>query len=285
MSMENVFNPSVSDYVRQSGSSFYFPMLVFPKDKRDAIMTVYAFCRYTDDMVDTVRVNYNPLEFLDHWKKELQNAIAGKSELNFLNQLVHIARRFSIPLELFFELIRGVEMDLTINRYKTFDELYEYCYRVASTVGLMTISILGKKNSRIESYAVNTGIAVQLTNIIRDVAADIQKNRIYIPKQELDKFGCSENDLLTGNNKASFLNLMRDQCERAQVYYGKADEDYDAERTYLLFPARAMQNIYHSLLIKTEANLEILFQKKISLSIPQKASIVFKTWWNERQYA
>lgn len=248
-------------------------------------MTVYAFCRYTDDMVDTVRVNYNPLEFLDHWKKELQNAIAGKSELNFLNQLVHIARRFSIPLELFFELIRGVEMDLTINRYKTFDELYEYCYRVASTVGLMTISILGKKNSRIESYAVNTGIAVQLTNIIRDVAADIQKNRIYIPKQELDKFGCSENDLLTGNNKASFLNLMRDQCERAQVYYGKADEDYDAERTYLLFPARAMQNIYHSLLIKTEANLEILFQKKISLSIPQKASIVFKTWWNERQYA
>ncbi|MBL7995683.1 phytoene/squalene synthase family protein [bacterium] len=283
--MHNLFNPSISDYVRQSGSSFYFPMLVFPKDKRDAIMTVYAFCRYTDDMVDTENDNHNPFEFLDHWKTELQTAISGKSQLSFLNRLVYIARRFSIPLDLFFELIRGVEMDLTKNRYKTFDELYEYCYRVASTVGLMTVSILGKKSSRIESYAVNTGIAVQLTNIIRDVASDVQKNRIYIPKQELEKFGCTEEDLLSGNNQSSFVMLMREQCIRARRYYMQADDDYAAERSYLLFPARAMQNIYYSLLVKTEQNLENLSSKKISLSIPQKASIVFKTWWNERQFA
>lgn len=283
--MQSVFNPSISQYVRRSGSSFYFPMLVFPKDKRDAIMTVYAFCRYTDDMVDTVRANHNPFEFLEHWKEELRRAISGYSELNFLNQLVQIARRFSIPLDLFFELIRGMEMDLTKNRYKTFDELYEYCYRVASTVGLMTVSILGKKNSRIESYAINTGIAVQLTNIIRDVASDIQKNRIYIPKQELEKFGCTEDELLNENNRGSFLNLMHSQCAHALHYYRKADEDFAAERSYLLFPARAMQNIYHELLMKTELNIENLIHKKISLSIPQKASIVFKTWWNERQYA
>lgn len=282
--MNSVFNPSVTQYVRRSGSSFYFPMLVFPRDKRNAIMTVYAFCRYTDDMVDTVAAHPNPLEFLDHWKNELQKAVTGKSEIHFLNQLIDIAAKFSIPLELFFELIRGVEMDLTKNRYKTFEELYEYCYRVASTVGLMTVSILGKKNSRIESYAVNTGIAVQLTNIIRDVASDIQKDRIYIPKQELEKFGCTEEDFLNRKNHASFLRLMREQCARAHHFYQKADADYAIERSYLLFPARAMQNIYRSLLIKTETHLNDVFQKKISLSLPQKASIVIKTWWNERLY-
>jgi 15-cis-phytoene synthase len=197
--------------------------------------------------------------------------------------LIHTARAFSIPVELFFELIRGVEMDLTKNRYKSFDELYEYCYRVASTVGLMTVSILGKKNSCVESYAINTGIAVQLTNIIRDVASDIQKNRIYIPKEELEKFGCTEDDLIQKNNSEAFVNLMREQCRRANTYYAKADEDYAAERTYLLFPARAMQNIYRQLLFKTETNLNSLFQEKIALSLPQKASIVAKTWWHERQ--
>ena len=281
--MDTTFNPTVSQYVRQSGSSFYYPMLMFPKDKRDAIMTVYAFCRYTDDMVDIVRANSDPFEFLEHWKKELQNAFDGRSQLHFLNRLVHIARTFSIPVELFFELIRGVEMDLTKKRYKTFEELYEYCYRVASTVGLMTVSILGKKNSRIESYAINTGIAVQLTNIIRDVASDIQKDRIYIPAQELEKFGCTENDLLQKQVNDAFLNLMRAQCDYAKTYYTKADEDYAAEGSYFLFPARAMQNIYRQLLFKTESNLNGLFHKKITLSLPEKASIVAKTWWNERQ--
>lgn len=279
----DTFNPTVSQYVRQSESSFYYPMLMFPKDKRDAIMTVYAFCRYTDDMVDIVRANSDPFEFLEHWKKELQNAFDGRSQLQFLNRLVHIARTFSIPVELFFELIRGVEMDLTKKRYKTFDELYEYCYRVASTVGLMTVSILGKKNSRIESYAVNTGIAVQLTNIIRDVASDIQKDRIYIPAQELEKFGFTENDLQRKEVNAAFLTLMRAQCDYARSYYAKADDDYAAEGSYFLFPARAMQNIYRQLLLKTESNLDGLFHEKISLSLPQKAAIVAKTWWNERQ--
>lgn len=279
----DTFNPTVSQYVRQSESSFYYPMLMFPKDKRDAIMTVYAFCRYTDDMVDIVRANSDPFEFLEHWKKELQNAFDGRSQLQFLNRLVHIARTFSIPVELFFELIRGVEMDLTKKRYKTFDELYEYCYRVASTVGLMTVSILGKKNSRIESYAVNTGIAVQLTNIIRDVASDIQKDRIYIPAQELEKFGFTENDLQRKEVNAAFLTLMRAQCDYARSYYAKADDDYAAEGSYFLFPARAMQNIYRQLLLKTESNLDGLFHEKISLSLPQKATIVAKTWWNERQ--
>jgi phytoene synthase len=283
--MSAAFNPSIAQYVRDSESSFYFPMLMFPRDKRDAIMTVYAFCRYTDDMVDVARADWDPLEFLDHWKKELHNAISGRSELQFLNRLAHIARSFSIPVELFFELIRGVEMDLTKKRYKTFDELYEYCYRVASTVGLMTVSILAKKNARVESYAVNTGIAVQLTNIIRDVASDIQKDRIYIPEQEMIKFGYTETDLVHNTNSEAFIHLMIEQCRKAEAYYTKADEDYAAERSYLLFPARAMQNIYHRLLIKTESNLDSLFHKKVTLSIPQKASIVLKTWWDEKQFS
>ncbi len=283
--MNPAFNPSIAQYVRESGSSFYFPMLMFPRDKREAIMTVYAFCRYTDDMVDVVRPDRDPFEFLDHWRKELQKAIAGRSELQFLNRLIHTARSFSIPVDLFFELIRGVEMDLTKKRYKTFDELYEYCYRVASTVGLMTVSILGKKNPRIESYAVNTGIAVQLTNIIRDVASDIQKDRIYIPEQEMNKFGYTEKDLIQKRNTTVFVELMREQCRKAEEYYAKADEAYAAERSYLLFPARAMQNIYHRLLIKTESHLDDLFHKKITLSLPQKASIVLKTWWDEKQFS
>ncbi len=275
---------SIANYVRRSRSSFYYPMLVLPREKRKALMTVYAFCRYTDDIADQLAEDpsFNSLQFLQHWSDESRLAVEGHSDYPFLNQVMAVARKFTIPFELFFELIGGIEMDLRKKRYQTFEELYTYCYKVASTVGLMTIRILGKGGSGAEAYAVDAGIAMQLTNIIRDVSSDLRRNRIYLPSDEMKLFACSELDLSA--HSGAYLSLMRLQCRRAHDYYDAANERYQQERSQALFPARAMQNIYYELLLKIEKNLDRLPEKKISIPIPRKANVVIKTWFEGRRY-
>ncbi|MBX7152967.1 phytoene/squalene synthase family protein [bacterium] len=278
---------AINDYVRKAGSSFYYPMLMLPREKRDALMTVYAFCRYTDDMVDNaavLRQPYNPVEFLQHWRSELKSAIQGHSKYPFLNKLIQVARKFSIPFELFFELISGVELDLKKNRYSTFTELYDYCYKVASTVGLMCIRIMGKRSESVQAYAVHLGIAMQLTNIVRDVASDFQRNRIYLPIEEMSTYGISELNFNDRSNPEAFKKLIDDQCRRAREYYNSADQFYKNDQSYLLFPARAMQNIYFRLLQKIETSTHEILHRKIRLHFPEKFSILFNTWMEERRH-
>src|SRR5579862_5300997 len=150
-------------------SSFEFSFSFLPKVKRDAIKTVYYFCRETDDIVDNVRDVRTNVERLGHWREELEHALHGSSEYPVLNQLSAIAKKFNIPVEHFYELIRGVEMDIVKTRYQTFGDLKEYCYLVASSVGLMCLGIFSPRNPKTRDYAVNLGIALQLTNILRDV--------------------------------------------------------------------------------------------------------------------
>lgn len=278
---------AINDYVRKAGSSFYYPMLLLPREKRDALMTVYAFCRYTDDMVDNAAFfhhAYNPGEFLQHWRIELKSAIQGHSKYPFLNKLIQVARKFSIPFELFFELISGVELDLKKNRYATFTELYDYCYKVASTVGLMCIRIMGKRSEPAQAYAVHLGIAMQLTNIVRDVASDYQRNRIYLPTEDMSAFGISEINFNDRSNQDAFRDLIGDQCRRAREYYASANQFYKRDQSYLLFPARAMQNIYFRLLQKIETTGHEILYRKIHLSFPEKFSILFNTWMEERRH-
>jgi len=267
-------------YVRRSKSSFYYPMLMLPREKRHALMAVYAFCRYTDDMIDGAQeFRFNPADFLEHWKREFSCAVHGRSQYAFLNQVTKIARDFSIPFELFFSLINGMEMDVKKNRYGTFDELYEYCYNVASTVGLMCIHIMGKSSA--EAYAVHLGIAMQLTNIIRDVSSDFRRDRVYIPQDELERFGLDSNDWLA--DKQATRALMQFQCDRAGEFYRKAEKSYAMEKSYLLLPARMMNKIYFELYRKIESRLPALTSTKIALTLPEKFQILISTWLDERR--
>ena len=160
---------------KKSNSSFYYAFNLLPSAKRDAMNTVYAFCRQTDDIVDEgsdpASLKY---EKLRKWRIELEKSFSGHSEYLILNKLSSTIQNFNIPLEPFFELLKGMEMDLQKNRYLTFDDLQLYCYRVASTVGLMCVEIFGYKHASTRDFAINLGIALQLTNILRDIKKDAE---------------------------------------------------------------------------------------------------------------
>jgi len=200
---------SSKQIAKESKSSFYYAFTLLPQPKRDAMNAVYAFCRKTDDIVDEgnepIDLKY---EKLRKWRIELEKALKGNSEYALLNKVATIIKQFNIPLEPFFELIIGMEMDLQRNRYLSFDDLVQYCYRVASTVGLMCIEIFGYKNNSAKDYAVNLGVAMQLTNILRDVGKDSEKGRIYLPQKDLIDFHYSEEELFRKTYNPNFVSLM-----------------------------------------------------------------------------
>lgn len=264
---------------KESNSSFYYAFSLLAKPKRDAMNTVYAFCRKTDDIVDegddSEEIKY---ERLRKWRIELEKALYSRSDSHFFNKLASIIKQFNIPIDPFFELIAGMEMDLQHKRYRSFEELVQYCYRVASTVGLMCIEIFGYKNKSTKDYAVNLGLAMQLTNILRDVKKDSEKGRIYLPQNDLVKFQYTEQDIFERRYDANFISLMKFEAERAKVFFSKADQALDFEDKPSLFPARAMQHIYQRLLTKLEAEKFDVFNKKIKVGTVEKAAISLGVW-------
>ncbi|MEK9136972.1 MAG: presqualene diphosphate synthase HpnD, partial [Bacteroidota bacterium] len=237
---------------KNSNTSFYYSIAVLPKQKREAISAVYAFCRYTDDIVDEGTDERRKVVLLRKWRMELGQALRGSSGYPLLNQLSSTARKFNIPVDHFYDLIRGMEMDLGKTRYETFEELREYCYLVASSVGLMCRQIFGFKNDSTREYAINLGIALQLTNILRDVKDDAKRGRIYIPQEDLRRFGYTEEDLLAGRHTPAFVNLMRFECDRARQYFDAARNALKDEDKYFFFAARIMWSIYAHLLRRIE---------------------------------
>lgn len=240
---------------------------------------VYAFCRKTDDIVDANSPTINEKkEKLFSWKTSLEDAFNGKSENILLSEVAECTEKFNIPQKPFFSLIDGMEMDLTKNRYSTFEELKEYCYRVASTVGLMTIPIFGYKNIETEKYATNLGIALQLTNILRDVKIDSYIDRIYLPQEDLEKFNYTQEDLMNSIYNENFTELMKFQASRAKEYYKLADSYLHEEDKSSMFTARAMQYIYYRLLDKIEQEKYNIFEKKIRVSTINKLFIALSVW-------
>jgi phytoene synthase len=194
---------------RKSSSSFYYAFNLLPTDKREAMNTVYAFCRETDDIIDEGNLpDELKYEKLRKWRIELEKAFSGNSDYSLLNKLGKTIQKFNIPYEPFFELLKGMEMDLQRSRYLTFDDLQLYCYRVASTVGLMCIEIFGYKHKSAKDFAINLGIALQLTNILRDVKKDSQSGRIYLPQKDLIRFNYSEDDILSQNYNENFIEVL-----------------------------------------------------------------------------
>jgi phytoene synthase len=263
---------------KQSNTNFYFSFSLLPKQQREAIHAVYAFCRCTDDIVDEGTDREQQVVLLTRWRQELERSWHGYSQYPILNQLSQMAHKFKIPVEHFFELIKGMEMDLGRNRYETFDELRLYCYRVGSTVGLMCTEIFGYKNENSKLYAENLGIALQLTNILRDIKTDAKKGRIYLPREDLQRFGYSEEYLFAHRYTPDFVRLMEFECARARQFYILADSYLSAEDTPRFFAAKIMETIYLHLLDRIERSRYNVFEKKISISRLRKFAVAIRIW-------
>ncbi len=263
---------------KQSNTSFYYSFSFLPKSQREAINTVYAFCRCTDDIVDEGNNREQQALTLRRWRLELERSLTGNSQYSILNQVSVIAVKFKIPVEHFFELIKGMEMDLERSRYETFEELRLYCYRVAGTVGLMCTEIFGYKNENAKKYAENLGLALQLTNILRDVKADAKKGRIYLPLEDMRRFGYSEEDLLANHYSQEFIQLMSFESARTREYYRLADEYLSAEDAPRFFAAKIMEDIYLRILNRIERQRFNVFEKRISISKIRKIAVALRIW-------
>lgn len=225
-------------------TSFYYSFSFLPAEKRNALRTVYEFCRRTDDLVDNFSSPGEKASGLKRWREELDLAEGGKSGIAVLNEVGRIASDFGIPFRILHDLLDGVEMDIARNRYATFDELERYCELVASSVGLMCINIFGLRNPRTEEYARLLGVALQLTNIIRDVGVDAGFGRIYIPLDEIEKFGCTEGEILKRSYSGRFRDLMAHQASRAEGYYADASSALRKSDRPAMYPAMIMEKIY-----------------------------------------
>ncbi|MBZ0159913.1 presqualene diphosphate synthase HpnD [Candidatus Methylomirabilis sp.] len=263
---------------KQSGSNFSSAFLFLPKPKREAIYAVYAFCRLSDDLVDESRAGGDPAAELARWRHTLDTCLQDNVGPPVIMAVGQAARRFNIPKVYFEELLNGMEMDLVRARYATFEELYPYCYRVASIVGLICIEIFGYTNPQAKIYAEQLGIAFQLTNILRDVGVDAQRGRIYLPQDELKRFGYSEEDLLAGRYNHAFVELMRFQCERARGFFQAASAALAAEDTRSLLAAEIMRAIYYRLLLKIEAQQYDVFHGNITIGKYRKLLLAGTLW-------
>jgi phytoene synthase len=272
-------NNIAKEISKKSKSSFYYAFNLLPAEQRDAMNTVYAFCRETDDIVDEGTVADDiKYEKLRKWRIELEKSLNGHSEYPLINKLSKTIQNFNIPLEPFFDLLKGMEMDLQQKRYITFNDLRTYCYHVASTVGLMCIEIFGYRHPTAKDFAVNLGIALQLTNILRDVKKDAEKGRIYLPKEDLEKFGYNESDIFNNTYNENFQKMMKYQVERAREYFNTATACLNREDKKAMFAARAMQHIYYRMLNKiVDADYDV-YNTKIKISTAKKVGISLGVW-------
>ena len=262
-----------------SNSSFYYAFNLLSSEKRNAMNTVYAFCRQTDDIVDEGLESHEiRYENLHKWRLELEKAFHGTSHYSLLNKLTATIRKFNIPIDPFYELLKGMEMDLQKNRYLTFDDLQLYCYRVASTVGLMCIEIFGYKHKSTRDFAVNLGIALQLTNILRDIKKDAEAGRIYLPEEDMKRFNYSEKDLLNLTYNENFRTMMRYEVNRAKHYFEEATKNLNLDDKGKMFAARAMQHIYTRILDKiVDADYDV-YNNDVRASRLEKIWISLGVW-------
>ncbi len=266
---------------KRSGSNFYYSFLFLPKARRDAMYTVYAFCREVDSVVDDARPGDNPLQQLEQWRAELAAAYGGNPAHPVTISLARHASEWEIPKAYFEELITGVEMDLTIRRYATFSSLHVYCYRVASVVGLICLKIFGTRSESAEDYAVNLGLAFQLTNILRDLKTDAERGRIYLPQEDLARFGCAEDDILKQHYSAGLLSLLQFECARARGFYRKAEavaERLPARDRRSLIAADIMCGVYSRILDRIETSGYRVFGPRISVSATTRLVIASGIW-------
>ena len=264
----------------KSGSSFYYSFMFLPKQKREAITALYAFCREVDDVVDECTELKVAQVKLAWWKDEVRNLYLKKPIHPVTKALEPVIQQFQLDEEHFHEIIDGMEMDLNFNRYEDFKQLQLYCYRVASVVGILSAQIFRFENRKTLKFAHDLGMAFQLTNIIRDVGEDARRNRIYLPLDELDKFNVTEDDILKSRESDAVKRLLDAQIERAEMYYDKALNELPAEDKKSQRVGLIMTAIYRTLLREIKADgAEKVLNARISLGTLRKLWIAFSTWF------
>lgn len=262
----------VQRFTNARATNFYYSFVFLPPAKRRAIEAVYAFARRGDDLADSVVESETVRSELDRYREALDDCYNGCASTPELRALSDAVLRFRIPRQPFEDLILGFEMDLEPARYQTFEELSLYCYRVASTIGLIAIEIFGYRNPSARDYAVHQGMALQLVNILRDLESDGKRGRLYLPLEDLERFGVRPDVVMNGNGRDSdaFVNLMRFECGRARDYFGRARKALAPEDRRSMIAAEIMAAIYWQLLARIEARRYNVFGERVRLSRPAK---------------
>ena len=278
------------DKAVQSGSSFYYSFLFLPPEKRRAITALYAFCREVDDVVDECTDTSVARMKLAWWRQQIAAVFAAQSSNESDNEpgnkpthpvakaLVAVTRSFNLSAGQLNEIIDGMEMDLDHNRYADFKTLQLYCHHVAGVVGQLSAQIFGYCDRNTLQYAHDLGLAFQLTNIIRDVGEDARRDRIYLPQDELARFGVSSADILHARETDGFKRLMEFQIERAESYYAQAFAALPAQDRKNQRPGLVMAAIYQTLLKEIKNDGCRVMRQRVSLTPLRKLWIAWKTW-------
>ncbi|MEO7760673.1 MAG: presqualene diphosphate synthase HpnD [Casimicrobiaceae bacterium] len=270
------------DYCQQraahSGSSFYYSFLFLPPERRRAITALYAFCREIDDVVDNAGEASVARTKLAWWRGEIAQMYAGTPSHKVTQALLPSLSAYSLPIEHFIAIIDGMQMDLDQSRYIDFEALRIYCHRAAGVVGLLAAPIFGMTNPQTLQYAQKLGLALQLTNIIRDVGEDARRGRIYLPQSELSEFGVSTASILRGDYAPGFEALMTYQIKRACAQYDDALALLPAEDRRAQRPGLIMGAIYRTLLDEIADERGRVLHQRIALTPLRKLWIAWKTW-------
>jgi phytoene synthase len=256
---------------RQSGSNLALAFFSLDRERRQDITVFYAFCRVVDDIADSsTLLPEEKRRRLATWRAAVANAAPDEDAL--APEIRRVMAKYSLRPQMLDEIIAGVEMDLGMVRYATWDELRVYCYRVASAVGLVSIEIFGYKSPQTRDYAVDLGLALQTTNIIRDVAQDARNSRIYLPQDEMKRFGYSDAELERDEHNERFVALMQFQAQRSRAFYHRAAQLLPEQDRRAMLPARIMASVYGALLGKIERDRFRVFERHYRLSRLEKAA-------------
>jgi phytoene synthase len=267
-----------AEVVRRSGSSFAAAFWLLGRPQRRAIHAVYAFCRLADDIADDPALRGDREALLARWRAELDAAYEGRSQHPVGIALGDAVGRYGLPHELFAELLRGVESDLRGETMETFEDLRRYCYRVASTVGLAVVRVLGASHRRALVYAEHMGVAVQLTNVLRDVSEDAASGRVYLAREDLARFGVAPEDLRRPQWSEDVRLLLACYAERARLYYERAERALEPADRRALRPAEAMGCIYRRLLDTLHREGFPCLEQPLRLSKPRRLAIAAGAW-------
>jgi phytoene synthase len=273
---------------RQSKSNLALAFLALGRERKRDITVFYAFCRVIDDIADSSELSVVEKRVrLAKWRQMLH--AASQDEPLLARDVRGLITKYSLPADMLEEIIAGVEMDLSTLRYPTFEELRVYCYRVASAVGLVSIEIFGYRNQHCKQYAIELGLALQTTNIIRDVERDLQNGRIYLPQDDLARFRYSETELTQRQYNERFVQLMEFQARRARQFFANAAAALPTEDRRSMLPAEIMGSVYRGLLRRIELDKFHVFEKEYRLSNMEKAgriaAQVFKSFLNSPRQA
>lgn len=271
------------DKTAKSGSSFYYSFLFLPEQKRKAIMALYAFCREVDDVVDEIHEEQVARTKLNWWREEIQRLFHGEPQHPVTLALKPQLNNFDLDEKYFIDIIDGMQMDLDYNHYESFNDLSVYCYRAASAVGLLSVEIFGYNNKQTLRYAHDLGMALQLTNILRDVREDARRQRVYIPADELQQFGVKPEDFLKSETPDNIKKLFKFQADRARQFYQQALENLPDEDRFNQRSGIIMKSVYESLLDEIELDGFRVLEHQIKLTPLRKIWLAWRTARKEKK--